>query len=584
VVSIWEKAKIKNFAARGRLLLFIFLFFFALVLGRWSHSWWPEKNNSRAVLGGEVTMIDGPASLIRRQGKGNQVLTLHTGIKVGQGDLVITPAGTRLILELDDGSIIRLNEKTTLKLKKLSPQEFVLQQLKGEAYHRLAAGWTREYRVENRSAVLQAWGTAFNLRQEDQNWQLAVIESEVKVQLKEEEKLIAVGQGEKLVQETGEGITQIFKAPLKGEELDNPWINFNRREEEKLKVKKGIFALPPAEITVLQPAETTVAQAAVSIQGKVRGGAGLWGRLNQGQWRKIDLDLGNSFDFRVKLAKGENKLELKTYNQAGKKTLKNLKLFYTPPQPTSLPSPQPTREPSLRLSPLPTVSSPSPASAAELRIIQLLNAGSGKVRLRWQWTGGEGGEGFKILFSSQPGARYPFRSQPRDYGYYVRNPQAREAVVEHFALAQGGNFYFRLCHYQAKEDRCDQYSEDAFLAVNPPQWGNVNLQLTLLRQEGRNLEFSFQVQGKGGIYQGVKLVWSQSPNPTFSYEQNNRSKKENPKSWGYKYSADPQRRQLKIYLPPDDYPAGTWYFRLCRYRGQGECDRYSNQLKVELGS
>jgi hypothetical protein len=173
----------------------------------------------------------------------------------------------------------------------------------------------------------------------------------------------------------------------------------------------------------------------------------------------------------------------------------------------------------------------------------------------------------------------------------------------------------RVCRYivisgdkdTAPVKKCEPYTQSSVVDVAAVEWGAVTLDLKLENQEDRFFTFSWEVSGDGSTAKGYKLVWSRTQNPTYPPQKGVGSvQKEgsllslvqslfapdvvyatesplppemtNSKTWGSVYVSDQEIRRLEMIME-NEYESGTWYFRLCRYRGES-CDLYSNELQV----
>src|SRR5690606_13316297 len=100
---------------------------------------------------------------------------------LGEGDSVRTGSESRLVLTLDDGSAIRLDANTTIKLTSLTANQVNVEHLDGIAYSSIVPSETRTYTVVVDGTTYQAVGTAFaTIKSETENG-VRVFESSVRV-------------------------------------------------------------------------------------------------------------------------------------------------------------------------------------------------------------------------------------------------------------------------------------------------------------------------------------------------------------------------------------------------------------------
>jgi len=116
------------------------------------------SQNQRASLGMVVSVIDGTA---KYSSDSVNWSTLSTDTNLKQGDLVQTDAGSRIILTLDDGSIIRLNESSIVRLDSLFADEVRIANISGEVYSRVVTS-ERSFTVMVEDAEYSALGTAYS--------------------------------------------------------------------------------------------------------------------------------------------------------------------------------------------------------------------------------------------------------------------------------------------------------------------------------------------------------------------------------------------------------------------------------------
>lgn len=88
-----------------------------------------------------------------------QNLKADTDLK--EGDSVRTAADGRAVLLIDDGSAVRLNKNSELKLSSLNVESIVITNTAGEIYNRVVASETRAYTVNVGDETYKAKGTAY---------------------------------------------------------------------------------------------------------------------------------------------------------------------------------------------------------------------------------------------------------------------------------------------------------------------------------------------------------------------------------------------------------------------------------------
>src|SRR5690606_15408039 len=81
-------------------------------------------------IGVAPTVVDGEA--VHISGSGERTLTVNSILS--EGDSVRTAAGGRVVLTFDDGSALRLDSSTRVRLASLAANDVRVEQLEGVAY------------------------------------------------------------------------------------------------------------------------------------------------------------------------------------------------------------------------------------------------------------------------------------------------------------------------------------------------------------------------------------------------------------------------------------------------------------------
>ncbi len=494
-----------------------------------------------------------------------------------QGDKIRTINNSKALIILGDNSIIYLNELTEITFASLRSTALIITQVVGETYHRVVANPSRQYLVITGDVEIKALGTIFNVKT------ISEKETEVKV-IKNSIEVMSTDQSQQTQAISGEKVTTMYaeigntqsKSIIRGEEFDTPWFSYLVTEELKTVDDLGILTnqqAPTLEITHPTNGLVTTEKTA-SIKGAASANATV--KIND-----ITVAInGGVFEKTVDLVVGNNQFEVKAYAPSGAKAIVNLTVVRNNPGPT--PTNTPTLTP-IRNFTITSVSSPQ----------------AGRVTVNWKFEGYDAGKGFKVTFSKDINPEYPTR--PSDFATFVEN-SARTVTYEGAGLTEGGLFHVRVCRYQQVESGsyCDLYTADTTVNVSPSDWGMQSILLNVGSQSNRTINLNWEVSGTGKSTLGYKIVWSNTPNPTYPKNQNSYLPTPNlldqvlsflgihqtvyaesgDTTWGYVYLTDPNVRSASITLVPE-YPAGTWYFRVCRYR-DGYCDVYSNQVEVTV--
>ncbi len=115
------------------------------------------QNSPKQKLGAIIVYAEGA---VEYQKNGEGWKTADSGFNLRQGDHVRVLSLGKAILNLDDGSAIRLNSDTIIRLDDLSPDHIVISNLKGEIYTRVSKS-KRIFLVKTPGVSYQALGTAF---------------------------------------------------------------------------------------------------------------------------------------------------------------------------------------------------------------------------------------------------------------------------------------------------------------------------------------------------------------------------------------------------------------------------------------
>lgn len=129
-------------------------------------------------LGVAVTVADGTVEYAKSDDW--KALTTDGSIKLVEGMLVRTGDDSRAVLTLDDGSAVRLDANTVVRLVSLIADAVVIEQIEGNVYSRVVPS-DRKYTIETDGTTYQALGTAFMTMKNEDTDGVQVFESSVKV-------------------------------------------------------------------------------------------------------------------------------------------------------------------------------------------------------------------------------------------------------------------------------------------------------------------------------------------------------------------------------------------------------------------
>lgn len=103
-----------------------------------------------------------------------------------EGAEIITEKEAKVVLNFDDGSVLRIGEDTTLVLNKLNPNEMIIDDKNGVIFARVNKDENHKFIVKAGEITVEALGTIFSVENNEENVEVKVIENKVTV-VKEEE-------------------------------------------------------------------------------------------------------------------------------------------------------------------------------------------------------------------------------------------------------------------------------------------------------------------------------------------------------------------------------------------------------------
>jgi hypothetical protein len=130
-----------------------------------------------AKLGVAVVVLDGSAQY--KIDDGDWAL-LTTDTELAEGATIITNPGARVVLGIDDGSAVRLNESTSVTLESLAADDVRIINKAGQVYSRVVAS-ERRYTVSIEDTDYTALGTAYNTINTETNKGVQVMQSSVSI-------------------------------------------------------------------------------------------------------------------------------------------------------------------------------------------------------------------------------------------------------------------------------------------------------------------------------------------------------------------------------------------------------------------
>jgi hypothetical protein len=215
-------------------------------------------NPSKAKYKASLVLAEGDVS--HNNGKTWQKAKVSQTLKEGDE---IKVADGKAVVEIDDGSVVRLNANSSAKLAKLDLKEIVVVNQGGDVYSRVLPSNERKFNVTVDDKNFQAMGTAYMTTNTEKNKCLEVYESKVKslVQNSDAGFSDVVDQGKKLCKtdqdkQKENKIIDVSIADLK----KNEFVKWNKdldKKKAEFKDKLGILAdLEKPDPVAIAPAPT----------------------------------------------------------------------------------------------------------------------------------------------------------------------------------------------------------------------------------------------------------------------------------------------------------------------------------------
>jgi len=511
-----------------------------------------DTERKEVKLASAVVFVEGDVTAKFDTDQAEEVDWVDTvaGDVLEEGDYIKTGADSKVILQLDNGSVVRLNANSEIELKDMSPTSIVIAQITGESYNRVVKSETSTHTVVSGDVSARALGTAYLFRKNADGVDVLVYESKVLVKTATEEKEVsAMDKG--VVKEEVVEVKEMVE-----NEYKNEFVNWNQEKDGDDGFDKNDITAPV--VTITSPKDgSTVKDASVVVEGKVVDADSALKKVIVNGTKYYTMTDGYGFDaatgtFKVKvtLKEGSNTVSVTGYDEYWNNSKKSVTVTYEKEVVVTN---------SLYIS---SISSPS----------------AGKVSLNWRMTGYTAPHGFKVVYSKSKNPTYPGSS----YKYYSSSAQ-RSASFD--ISGDAGTYYFRVCIYNGN-GACTYYTPNKTVTIKGSSTAEYATGISLSKSgsvisasAGYGLtgfepmtvssykqKFTWSISG-GGAPKGYKLVWSESPNPSYPSQMTD-----------YNYYGSESTK----YGYADGLESGhTYYVRVGVYKG-GYCDVYSNQITVTI--
>ena len=486
-----------------------------------------DKKNGDTLIASEISYVEGNVEYKTKDG---EWIKATKEIILQEGASIKTASDAKTIINLDDGSSVRLNKDSQVTLISMNADDIVISNDQGEVYTRVAK-LEREFAVTANNVTYQSLGTAYKTINTEEKNGVEVYHSQVNILGVNTDNEILVEQGNRYyivnTQATDlEG--KVTELPL-DEIATDEFVLWNKDQDEQVnefKEQMGVlFDLVPPALEIASPADgSTTESDKVTVNGRTEADATI----------TIDADIventeGN-FSKEVTLNEGVNNIQIIATDPAGNKTVKNLTVTYTK-----------------------KVETPVVTSYIKLTGAKVDNG----ISFSWSVSGLDVSNGFKLVKSTSTNPVYP----GNDY-QYLTNGSTRQYTWQ---ITDGKTYHFRICQYNGN-GVCLKYSND--ITVTAP--GGAATQSAVSSISLSDLgdgKVKWSVNGYSDM--GFKVVWSKTSTPTYPTRSTDQ----------YQYFSDPNKTTSDVIDAFDG--AGTYYVRVCEYLG-GACGVYSNQITINL--
>ena len=445
--------------------------------------------------------------------------------QIGIDSSVKTGENSKAIIELPDKSIIRLSSNTEMKFIELNIKNITVEQISGNAYHRVNDQSSAIYRVRNGQTELLALGTAFNVLCSSQLTILTVIESKVKVTIHDATSdnvinMRTVESGNQATINPNIKIEQNIQteAVQATDLLQNDWYAWNVAEDKKSEFFLGMFA-QALKLEITEPKETTTTtdQDKITIKGTTETGAEIFIA-----GKEVENNNGN-FETETSLTPGENKIEITV--KKDKNSNRSILLV---------------------------------TSTKEAKMANLTGAVENKnsIKLSWDLTNvkDEDYDKFVVVQGSTENPTYPEA---------VNHTIAKNTFQDSWDNLTDGQYFFRVC-LLTTENKCLSYSNNFSTTIGAGSTIEGKITLTATNSKD-NANLTWSLSSDITDIEAFKTIISESENPVFPGNS-------------YHSLANNQRNDTWKKLIPKKY-----HFRVCLLKNNS-CILYSNDATVTIKS
>jgi hypothetical protein len=506
------------------------------------------------IIRGEVAYIEGNV-FYKTLNSDWQKATVDTVIEQGFELQVIGNGKT--ILNLDDGSSVRLNENTSITLTSLNPEHIIITNDKGEVYSRVMKA-ERTFDVVANGITYRSMGTAYKTLCLDstdnfENEKLITVnavevyESKVRVLGMNTDNEIIIEQGSKYYvvnldsPELTQKVIEVDLSEIKSDEF----VMWNKEQDEKIQAFKS-------QMGVLFDIKAPTLNLASPMDGEETSSPTILVSGSTDKDTKITvnstdvLNNNGSFSYEFILVPGPNGIKVIAEDSSGNKSVRNLTVQYlieTTISPTTIPG-----------------VTKAPTSIPTPKITLYGTKVNDGVSFTWNVTGLDVSKGFKLVKSLSSNPVYP----GNDYQYLTNGNQRSYT----WNVKDGKTYHFRICQYNGS-GTCLVYSND--ITVQAPDSTPSNPVTGISLSVTGPTSVAWNVTS-GIASNGFKVVWSKNSNPEYPSRSGDKAYFQSGTTSGSYGSVD----AFNGY--------GTYYVRVCAYANGtgGSCYPYSNQVTINF--
>ena len=508
-----------------------------------------DKLAKNTTLGATFIYVEGAVEY-QKPGQEWQRAAVDTDLYEGYAVEILGQG--RAIINLDDGSALRLNNDSKITLTRLNPERIIITNDKGEVYSRVVKA-NRTYQVKTGEIIYESLGTAYNTINNDAEKGVEVYESSVTV--KEGNKDVVVAEGKKYYLKKDDKPEEINQVKdLSAEEVTkDEFVMWNKEKDTAANKELGFLDF---EDKITNSNNNGNINASPETPGRLTLAGSATEKGVSLSWTVSNLDASKGYklvkslkenpvfpgDYYVYLSKTEQKTytweitDGKTWHFRVCQYLGSECGVYSNDISVTAPLNEAKETPS------------------GVKSITLSEAGRGQI----SWiTDGTAASGYKVVWSKTSGPAYPTRSTDK----YKATGETTATLT---AFDGTGLYYARVCEYLG--GKCGTYSNEINLTLTEKEETPTSSVNSITLTDAGGGKITWVVDGTST--NGYKVTWSKTAGPTFPTRETD----------SYKYISDPSI--LSATLTVFD-GAGSYYVRVCEYLGS-VCGTYSNEIQITL--